>query len=39
MISIFSQPFLYTFVFTGINQMTAGCLFYVISRDGACGYG
>ena len=26
MIYIFSQPLLYTFVFTGINQITAGCL-------------
>lgn len=26
MVYIFSQPFLYTFVFTGIGQITAGCL-------------
>lgn len=26
MVYIFSQPFLYTFIFTGIDQMTAGCL-------------
>lgn len=26
MVYIFSQPFLYTFIFTGIGQMTACCL-------------
>lgn len=26
MVYIFSQPFLYTIVFTGIDQMTAWCL-------------
>lgn len=26
MVYIFSQPFLYTFIFTGIDQMTACCL-------------
>lgn len=26
MVSIFSQPFLYTFIFTGIDQMTVCCL-------------
>lgn len=26
MVYIFSRLFLYTFVFTGINQITAGCL-------------
>lgn len=26
MVYIFSQPFLYTFVFMGIDQMTACCL-------------
>lgn len=26
MVSIFSQLFLYTFIFTGIDQMTACCL-------------
>lgn len=26
MVSIFSRPFLYAFIFTGIDQMTACCL-------------
>lgn len=26
MVYIFSQPFLYTFIFTGTDQMTACCL-------------
>lgn len=26
MVSIFSQPFLYIFIFTGFEQITAGCL-------------